>query len=32
MMKNKPDAEQSIGKSWSDVGGLSLPESFYEGI
>jgi hypothetical protein len=21
-MKNKPDAEQSIGKSWSDIGGF----------
>ncbi len=32
LMKNKPDAEQSIRKGLSDIGGFSLPESFLEGI
>jgi hypothetical protein len=31
-MKNKPDAEQIIGKGWSDIRGFGLPEPFCKGI
>jgi hypothetical protein len=30
--KNMPDSEQSMRKGLSDIGGVSLLESFFEGI